>query len=276
MTRYARHRLLYRLTQLPEGRDFILKGATLLAVWGEDFYRPTRDIDLLAPGANDPESLRDIFRSACEFETEDDGLRFDPDSVTAERIMEEARYEGVRVAIRAALGKARLFLQVDVAFGDRVIPPPVPTDLTSVLDGLPTVHMDVYPKTGVIAEKFQIITALGMPNSRMKDFYDIYTLAEHSEFEGQELADSIRATFDARGTPVPVVPPVALTEEFANDASKKAQWRAFLGGLEMSAAELPLERVIPALNDFLMPPARAIAEASSFNKKWAPGGPWSR
>jgi hypothetical protein len=178
------------------------------------------------------------------------------------------------VTLRAGLGKARLFLQIDVAFGDKVVPAPTAADLPPVLDDLPPAHMAVYPKSAVVAEKFQIIVSLGIPNSRMKDFYDTYMIAEHSELDGPQLANAIRATFSTRGTPVPKTPPVALTAAFSDDASKRAQWRAFLRKSDIS--QLPLEQVIRNLNDFLMPPAQAVAEGKSFDEEWVPGGPWTR
>jgi hypothetical protein len=87
MTRHARDRLLYRLAQLPQGQQFVLKGATLFAVWGDEFYRPTRDIELLSRGPDDADALTETFRSVCQFGGRDDGLWFDAEGVNADRIV---------------------------------------------------------------------------------------------------------------------------------------------------------------------------------------------
>jgi len=274
MTRYARDRLLHRLTQSPHGGRFVLKGATLFALWDEDLYRPTRDIDLLAQMPNDVAALEGLFRSVCRVEVEDDGLQFDPESVAAQRIIEEGQYEGVRVSLRARLGKAKLFLQVDIGFGDKVVPDPEVAELPPVLDGLPPVRIAVYPKAAVVAEKFQIAVSMGMPNSRMKDFYDLFNMAKRCEFDGQQLCDSIRATFETRGTAVPENTPVALSKEFANDETKNTQWAAFFRKADAPMDMAALSDVVRTVERFLMPPAQAAARGGPFEKTWEPGGPW--
>ena len=268
---YGRERLLYRLMNSEHADRFVLKGATLFSIWSTDLYRSTRDVDLLGRMPNDVAALENIFREVCNIEVEDDGLQFDTDSVKAARIIEDGEYEGVRTALRATLGEAQLFLQVDIGFGDAVVPDPEIAELPPLLDDLPPVRMRAYPKAAVIAEKFHILVSMGMVNSRMKDFYDLYTIARRCEFDGEQLCDSIRATFGTRRTPVPDSPPVALSQEFADN---DAQWKAFLNRQGLQDDNLTLTEVIDALISFLMPPAQAVAQGNKFRAEWNPGGPW--
>ncbi len=122
---FAMERFLYRLSESPQGERFVLKGALMLATWEGSLTRPTKDIDLLGHVANDVESIVGVVKEICRQEVQSDGLVFDPASVTGERIAEEAEYEGVRVRFQGYLGTARLSMQIDVGFGDAVVPGPV-------------------------------------------------------------------------------------------------------------------------------------------------------
>ncbi|GIU91904.1 MAG: hypothetical protein KatS3mg011_0810 [Acidimicrobiia bacterium] len=124
----------------------------------------------------------------------------------------------------------------------------------------------------MVAEKFQALVVLGMANTRMKDFYDLWILAERMRFDGPPLRQAIEATFRRRGTPVSSDAPVALTAEFHDDASKQQQWEAFLTRTGLHAPALPA--VVERLRTFLLPPAGSIAESEAFNETWSPPGPW--
>ena len=270
---YGRARLLRRLEKSKHANGFVLKGATLFSVWTDKPYRPTKDLDVLGRGDNSVAAVEQAFRELCEVSVEDDGLEFDPASVRGEQVREEDEYEGVRVTLTGTLGKARIPVQIDVGFGDVVIPRPKKVDVPCVLDSLPPARVLAYPPESVVAEKFQILASLGMANSRMKDFYDLRTLARMFRFDGETLSESIKATFGTRDTPVPDAPPLALTPEFADDEAKNAQWDAFIKKLEIE--HIPLPPVIEFLAGFLMPPAQAVARGDVFRAEWRPGGPWS-
>jgi predicted nucleotidyltransferase component of viral defense system len=272
LTRYVVERLLYRLSISRYREQFLLKGAMLFLVWTGEVYRPTRDLDLLGRGRNEIEVMERVFREICGVEVDDDGLRF-VDVPRGERIREEEDYEGVRLTMTAALGEARIPLQVDIAFGDAVHPAPAEAEFP-VLLGQPAPRVRVYPPEAVVAEKFQIMVRLGIANSRMKDFADVWTLATTRKFQGQTLARAIAATFERRRTPIPTEPPLALSAEFAEDRAKQAQWRAFVARTRLARAEHKLGEVIGLLRDFLMPPAAAAAEGRRFRSLWSASGPW--
>jgi hypothetical protein len=266
-------RLLYRLSRSEHQREFVLKGAMLFRLWGDQPYRPTRDLDLLGQGDGSTERLIQVFQSVCGLAVEDDGLTFDPATVSAERIREDQEYEGVRVGCRVWLGQARIDLQIDIGFGDAVTPRASRAQYPTILE-FPAPVVAVYPRETVVAEKCQAMVALGIANSRMKDFFDLWVLAHNFPFAGPLLGRAIRATFRRRKTSLPAAPPLALTAEFATDAAKVKQWQAFITKGKLDKVGTTLEQTCAFLHGFLMPPTQALAAGEEFDRAWPPGGPW--
>jgi hypothetical protein len=273
LLRHAFERLLYRLSRSAYRDQFVLKWAMLFPVWNEQPHRPTRDLDLLGHGKASVERLEAIFRDVCAAPVDDDGVFFDPSLVRASVIKEGQDYEGVRVEFPAAIGTARLQMQIDIGYGDVIMPAATEATYPTLLD-FPAPVLRVYPKETVVAEKYQAMVALGRTNSRMKDFYDIWTLCRSFEFDGPTLADAIRATFERRGTAVPAAPPDALTTAFAEDETKVRQWQAFLRRGRLTAGTPDLGTVVATLNGFLMPPTLALRNGGAFATTWPAGGPW--
>ena len=269
---YADERWLYRLSQSPHGERFVLKGALMLLVWNTPVTRPTRDIDLLGRISNDLESVRSLVAEVCRTPIEDDGLAFDAEDVTTERIAEDADYAGVRAKFPARLGNARIAMQIDIGFSDVITPGPERISYPTIL-GQPAADLQAYNRETVVAEKLEAMVKLGELNSRMKDFFDIWLLARHFAFDGRVLAEAIRRTFEQRATPVEAES-VCFTGKFATDSSRITQWSAFLrrGRLEEAPAEFP--EVVRHVRAFLQSPATALTEARDFDMRWPPGGPW--
>ncbi|MBU4484968.1 nucleotidyl transferase AbiEii/AbiGii toxin family protein [bacterium] len=253
LIRYALERILFRLGQSKHRETFILKGAFLFLVWEEAVHRPTRDVDLLGKGDNSLHKLEEIFREICTQPVPDDGIQLFSETVKAERIKENQEYEGARVTFLAKLGKARIPIQVDVGFGDTVSPKPHDVQFPTLLDFTPP-NIRAYPPETVVAEKFQALVQLGMANSRMKDFYDIWVISQRFEFSGNVLSQSIQRTFERRRTPLPSETPLALTHEFTKDPAKQIQWKAFLRKNKLITDHEPeLSFVADHIKNFLLP-----------------------
>ena len=251
--RYALERFLYRLSQVPAREAYCLKGAVLFDLWFEVPHRPTRDADFLGFGAMDAEALAVTVREICGVAVAD-GMVFDPNSVAIKEIREDARYGGLRVRLLGKLGKARSTVQLDVGYGDAVTPGPEEVLYPTLLDDLPAPRLHVYPRASVVAEKLEAIVSLGMANSRMKDYFDLRALAHEGALEAGLLGDAIAATFQRRGTEVPVEVPLGLSDEFAQNTAKLAQWQAFLVKNRLHAPTLP--EVIDVLRQFLIEPLK--------------------
>ena len=271
LSEFAIERLLYRLGASPHADRLVLKGATLFKLWSDERRRATWDLDLLGRGASSVEDVVTLVRDLCSVDS-DDGIVFDPDSINGEEIRAPAEYSGVRVRLQARLAEARIPVQVDVGFGDAVVPAPERAAYPTLLDHDPP-RVLVYPREAVVAEKLEAMVSLGVTNSRMKDFYDVHRLALSAAFDGATLARAIRATFERRGTPLPEAEPLVLAPGFLTALERETQWRAFLrrGRLEApDAAELTEE-----LRRFLLPVLTAAARKDTFEVSWPPGGPWS-
>ena len=256
LVRFALERILYRMTQSQHADRFLLKGALLFTLWYDMPHRATRDADLLGFGASDLASVAETFRDIAAVAV-DDGIAFDPASVTVEEIRKEAGYGGVRVIITGELAKARCKTQIDVGFGDAVTPAPVDSVYPVLLDDLPAPKLRAYPTYTVISEKLHAIALLGMTNSRLKDYFDLSVLLERETLDAGVLAQAIQATFERRGTSVPHAAPVGLTDEFAHDASRQLLWLAFLKKNALPPAPLPA--IVDRLRTALAPALRQAA-----------------
>ncbi len=227
LIRYIQERILYRLSQSQHANLFVLKGAALFTLWQGAPHRPTKDTDFLGFGPPDPEHLRRIFEEILETPVEDDGLEFNTADITAHAIRENAVYDGIRLSIAVGLGSARNRVQIDVGFGDSTVPKPVDAEFPTILD-MPAPTIRAYQPETVVAEKFEAIVALGMGNSRLKDYFDLDCLFRDFPLDPKVLREAILATFEKRQRSIPHEAPLGLTEEFSGDAEKQKQWSAFL------------------------------------------------
>lgn len=255
LVRFALERILYRITQSQHADRFVLKGALLFTLWYNMPHRATRDADLLGFGASDLASVAASFRDVAAVVV-DDGIEFDPGSVTAEEIRKEAGYGGIRVILVGELAKARCKTQIDVGFGDVVTPAPVDSVYPVLLNDLPAPRLRAYPAYTVIAEKLHAITLLGMTNSRLKDYFDLALLLEREALDMKLLSQAIKATFERRGARVPDAVPLGLNPAFAQDASRQALWRAFLQ--KNSLPHEPLSAIVDRLRRALAPALIAV------------------
>lgn len=274
LTRFATERLLYRLSRSRHAERFVLKGALLLLMWLGETIRPTRDADLLGFGDLSDETLAATFAEVCDVNVEPDGMTFDAATIRVAPIRPQDVYGGKRVALLARLGSARIPVQVDVGIGDAAVPAPEWCDYPSLLD-LPRPRLRAYRPETAVAEKAHAMVLLGTKNSRMRDFFDVYQLAQRTSFDGVSLASAIRATFERRRTAIPEALPSALTPAFAQADHKRAQWDAFLRKNRLTTAPKDLETVLAILAQFLGPVFDAAARAGDFRFVWKPGGPWA-
>jgi predicted nucleotidyltransferase component of viral defense system len=269
MVRFGVERLLYRLSQSRHADKFLLKGAMLFALWDEKAPRPTQDVDFLAFGPTELEDIAAVFREIVETPVPADGLVFQPDSIRVEHIREADAYGGVRVRLLALLGKGDVPLQVDLGSGDVVTPAPEKSVFPALLD-FPAPHIRSYPIYTVVAEKFEAMVKLGITNSRMKDFYDLWFLSRHFDFDGPTLRQAIAATFARRQTVLSDELPYPLTDAFAKDETKQTQWAAFLQRNGLTKQSLRFADMVVLLRQFIGPVLRTDNAAT----QWHPATGW--
>ena len=263
LTRYANERLLYRLAQSEHVGRFVLKGAVLLMTWFDEPFRGTRDVDLLGHGDPDPVAVLEVFQDILAREG-DDGVGYDAKGDEIGRIREDTEYGGLRIKTTTEVGGARVPISIDVGFGDATEPQPEELILPGLLD-MPPAKLRDYARETVIAEKFQAMVALGLANTRIKDYYDVWLLSQSFEFDEDQLAHAIAATFERRGTDIPYETPDGLTPAFGEDEAKRRQWEAFVRDVSFDPGSL--QDVVAGLSGFLMPIASMAgvfqAEANS-------------
>lgn len=275
LTKYGLERILYRIGQSKYKDLFVLKGALLFELWTEQRYRPTRDADFLSKGESRPERYQQIFEEICNLDVEEDGVRFDQSTVKVEKIKEDQDYEGLRVTFTGFMEAARLPVQIDIGFGDAVTPGPIEADFPTLLQS-PAPRLLSYPRETVIAEKFEAMVKLGIANTRMKDFHDLKTLSELFHFESEPLVNAIRRTFERRKTTLPVdEPPIALTDEFYRDATKTAQWNAFIAKNKFYIQPSSLESVTTSIREFVMPLMQSEIQSGEGRLHWEPSKSWA-
>lgn len=271
---YAMERLLFRLSRSPYIDNFVLKGALLFKIWSGDFYRQTRDMDVLVFQPQTVDSLSAIFKDISQISFPDDALTYLSDTVNVNEIREEQPYGGFRVKLTAMLGAAKIHLQVDCGFGDVITPDPVATDFPTLLD-FPAPNLRTYPKETVVAEKFEAIVRLGLANSRMKDFYDLWALACNFPFAGPTVAAAVQNTFKRRRTTIPKGTPPAFNVAFIQNPMKQIQWKAFVQKNRFVKVERDFGKTIELVKSFLLPVIDSIAKSELFEMTWSAGGPWS-
>ncbi len=250
---------------------FAVKGAALFFLWVPDkiFHRSTRDLDLRGEGRFQPNQLKEIFTELCLQDVPDDGLTFEPTSVTEDPIRINERDHGYRLKIRSRLSGASSWLQIDVGLDHQVVPPVRSVNFPALLND-PEAEVLAYQPEAVIAEKFHAMVDKDLANSRMKDFYDVRFLSRNFSFEGDLLGQALSSVFSTRETQLTSTP-IALTQEFT--LAKNVQWEAFLRKSRLS--QEPFKPVIEEIAKFLGPINQSLANGVSFSLTWRPGGPWS-
>lgn len=275
LLRYFQERFLYRLAISEFSDRFILKGGLLLICLKMPRSRPTKDIDFLAKEIkNDPAELEHIFRSITAISC-NDGVKFTSSSLISEQIKENADHEGIRIKIDATLGQARKKLQMDIGFGDVIIPRAMRMEFPTLLEEKPP-RIKVYSMESIISEKFEAMVKLAMVNSRIKDFYDIYTLSVSYNFQSDRLKKAIESTFYRRKTSIPDNP-LIFRLEFHRDEEKQMQWSAFLRKSRLHNVNQGFDEIMERITSFLKPIVDSINGKNKENKIWdAIAGCWKK
>ncbi len=272
LTRYTIERLLYRLSQTEAAEHYVLKGAMLFVTWPEHVFRPTGDLDLLGQGDPDPAVIAALFRHICEIKAVDDGITFDPASLTVEAVREANKYQGVQLRLSGELAKAIIPVQVDIGFGDHVYPPPKRRSFPSLLPNLPIAEILMYPPETVVAEKFEAMIRFGEANGRIKDFHDMWVTTRTFPFDLPSLLEAVSGTLRRRETAIPTEMPVGLTSAFAEVAEERGLWSGFLRRNPPTLQPPPFANLQGELRQFFGPVIASLAMPEAARGRWDPDG----
>jgi len=177
------------------------------------------------------------------------------------------------VRLRAMLGNARIEMQIDIGFGNAIEPGANDVQYPTLLDA-PAPNIRAYPHEAVVAEKLHTLVVLGERNSRIKDLYDLYTLAAQFPFDGAKLTKAIAATVERRRTRIEPALPAGLTPRFYADEARATQWRAYLDRNNLPGAPRDFAQAGEGIQAFLGPAWSALVAGGRFGSSWQPGGPW--
>lgn len=263
---YALERSIYRLSVSEYTDRFTLKGGIFLyALFDRQFARATTDIDLLAQRIpNDSVEMKAVFQNIFSIQC-DDALRYDLDSLEVHNITEFKEYHGVNVSVNVYLDRTRIPVSIDIGFGDEVYPDRIQMEFPVLLD-MKTPRIYAYSIYSAIAEKFEAFTALGLINSRYKDFYDIYILASRFDLSGENLQRAIQETFVHRGTDFDDI--VAFEDGFINDHMRQNRWNAFIKR-KRAMEGISFRDAMAVVKELLIPVVHAIQIESHFDGMWS-------
>lgn len=270
LTRFAIERLLFRLSQTAAGEYYVLKGAMLFATWPENAFRPTGDLDLLGSGSPDPDAMAALFADICRIEVPEDGITFNPETLTVDPVRDTDKYQGVRLRLKGELARAIIPVQVDIGFGDRVHPPPNRKDFPGLLPELPPASILMYPPETVVAEKFEGIVRFGAANGRVKDYYDIWVTMYTFEFDLSRLTEAIIGTFRRRETAIPTQLPEGLAKPFAQSVEERGLWNGFLRRTPPNLDPPSFEELLDELQRFFGPIISGLELPEAANGQWDP------
>lgn len=234
VTRYLQERLLYRLSISPYYDHFVLKGGALLYAHERLMARPTLDIDFMGHRIdNDKENVRKAFAEICAIPFQQDGVTFHTDTIRTDDIAVERKYPGVRLTLKTTIDTIRQDVSMDIGFGDVITPCPSALDYPNLIDGFPATVILAYSLETVIAEKFQTVIVRAEANSRMKDFYDLFTILQGERYDGETLKEAINATFENRHT-VYMDNHIVFSPDFADNPDLNIRWNSFVRKLKLS------------------------------------------
>lgn len=269
---YMIERFIYRLSKSIYKDKFILKGALMFTAWNLLGKRATRDIDFAAKTHNTLENITSIVEDICQIDCTEDAVIFITKNIKCESIQEQNEYHGIRVAFDGELATARTRMQIDIGFGDIIFPHPSQLEYPTLLN-MPSPLILGYPPETVIAEKVHAMMLLGLRNSRLKDYFDIWYLSHQFRFNGSNLSEAINQTFFNRGMKISDLN-LQIFDDIGNDGSKQQQWNSFINKNQLLESSKTFNDVMKQVKSFIYPVFDSVKRSELFKLFWQPPGPW--
>jgi hypothetical protein len=272
---YGMERFLYRLSKSQYVDKFVPKGGLLIYSWNIPLRRPTRDIDFRGYLDNSEQTIRRAINDVIEEPVPEDGVLFDVKTIKVEKTQIDADYEGIRVRFTGYLGKARIPMQVDIGFSDVLASRVERVHYPTLLEDAKSPRLKSYPKESMVSEKFHAMIRHARLNSRFKDYYDLWLIADNFEFDVQSLQKAIEKTFARRNTAIPVERPAGLTAAFAE--TNRDRWKNFLSKTNLQSEDVEnFADVVERIWTFIEYPIRTSFDKGTLHElRWIPQKGWS-
>lgn len=268
---FCQEEFLRRVEKSKYANNLVLKGGLFLYTLTNFDSRVTMDVDfLLKRIPNTPEQLKTILEEIIAVDTGNDFITFEIKGV--EPIAIAKKYAGIGASLVAKIKNTRTPFSIDFGVGDVIVPRQEKRKIPTQLADFVAPEINTYSIETTIAEKLDAILSLMEFSSRMKDYYDIYYLANKFDFDGEMLAEALRKTFENRNH-VFGIEQLQQIMTFGADDGMQKKWKAFTRKIETKTDDF--EVVLQTISDFLFKPYESAVLGNSFNEKWsAASGSW--
>lgn len=268
---FCQEEFLRRLEKSKYAENFVLKGGLFIYSLTEFDSRVTVDVDfLLRQMPNTPEQLRVVLEEIIAAPTENEFVTFEITDVAP--IAVAKKYDGIGASLVAHIKNTRTPFSIDFGVGDVIVPKQEKRKIPTQLDDFASPTVNTYSLETTIAEKLDAILDLMEFSSRMKDYYDIYYLANKFDFDGGTLTKALKKTFENRGHAFTIEQFEQVMAFAENDAMQK-KWKAFCRKIDTKTDDF--NAVLKTIKAFLIEPFMAAVENKEFEEKWtAANGEW--
>ena len=262
---FCQEEFLRRLEKSKYAENFVLKGGLFIYSLTEFDSRVTVDVDfLLRQMPNTTEQLRVVLEEIIATPSENDFITFEIKDVAP--IAVAKKYAGIGASLVAHIKNTRTPFSIDFGVGDVIVPKQEKRKIPTQLDDFASPTVNTYSLETTIAEKLDAILDLMEFSSRMKDYYDIYYLANKFDFDGTTLTEALKKTFANRNHNFTIEQFRQMIEFDSDDAMQK-KWKAFCRKIDTKTDDF--SKVIETINLFLAEPFKAAAENTKFTAKWS-------
>ena len=264
MQLFCQEEFLRRLQNSKYADNFVLKGGLFIYSITDFDSRITVDVDfLLRKLPNTPEQLRAILEEIIAIDTGNNFITFEIKSVSP--ISVAKKYAGISASIVAHIKNTRTPFSIDFGVGDVIVPKQEKRKIPTQLDDFASPTVNTYSLETTIAEKLDAILDLMEFSSRMKDYYDIYYLANKFDFDGATLTKALKKTFENRGHAFTIEQFEQVMAFAENDAMQK-KWKTFCRKIDTKTDDF--NTVLKSIKKFLTEPFTAAVENNEFEEKW--------
>ncbi len=268
---FCQEEFLRRLEKSKYAENLVLKGGLFIYSLTDFDSRVTVDVDfLLRQIPNTPEQLRGILEEIIAVHTDNDFVTFEIKDVAP--IAVAKKYAGIGASIIACIKNTRTPFGIDFGVGDVIVPKQESRKIPTQLEDFVAPTVNTYSIETTIAEKIDAILSLMEFSSRMKDYYDIYYLANKFDFDGKVLTEALRKTFANREHNF-TAEQFEQVMGFDDDAAMQKKWKAFVRKIDTKTDDY--STVLKTIKTFLTKPFTAAVGEKEFTEKWsAANGEW--
>ena len=268
---FCQEEFLRRLEKSKYAENLVLKGGLFIYSLTDFDSRVTVDVDfLLRQMPNTPEQLKTVLEEIIATPTGNDFISFEIKDVAP--IAVAKKYAGIGASLVAHIKNTRTPFSIDFGVGDVIVPKQEKRKIPTQLDDFDSPTVNTYSLETTIAEKLDAILDLMEFSSRMKDYYDIYYLANKFDFDGATLTKALKKTFENRGHAF-TVEQFEQVMNFADDSAMQKKWKAFVRKINTKTDDY--SNVLKTIKVFLTKPFIAAVKSKAFTEKWsAANGEW--